>query len=233
MKTIKLICLANIHQIHKDYFLLFYTISSFFEQAFARCLLLFNKTWKEMRACDIDFQVVSSVVSQQISQSLDDIYLTNSSSTISINKIIITPYSPSINQATLSPMMKSNMNTSLTSAILQKFTFDYFSERLNNNNYKDVCRRRNEKELKREETTMKLPIVEYEYPLIEEEEEMKFMIFRTLKERLRSHVESLTRQARLKTMKNGHQFMTIESRTGTKKTKSNSFIRYIINILSK
>lgn len=50
--------LANRHQIHKDYFLLFYTISSFFEQAFVRCLLLFNKTWKEMRACDADFQVV-------------------------------------------------------------------------------------------------------------------------------------------------------------------------------
>ncbi|CAF3189028.1 unnamed protein product, partial [Rotaria sp. Silwood2] len=47
----------NRHQIHKDYFLLFYTISSFFEQAFVRCLLLFNKTWKEMRACDVDFQV--------------------------------------------------------------------------------------------------------------------------------------------------------------------------------
>ena len=47
-------------------------------------------------------------------------------------------------------------------------------------------------------------------------------VFRILKERLRSHVETLTRQARLKTMKNGHQFMTIESRVGAKKTKSNS-----------
>ena len=44
--------------------------------------------------------------------------------------------------------------------------------------------------------------------------------FRTLKERLRSHVESLTRQARLKTMKKGQIFMTIESRPGAKKTKS-------------
>ena len=52
-----------------------------------------------------------------------------------------------------------------------------------------------------------------------------FLSFRTLKERLRAHVESLTRQARLKTMKNGHQFMTIESRVGAKKTKSNPFVR--------
>ncbi len=52
------------------------------------------------------------------------------------------------------------MNTSLTSIILQKFTFDYFSERLNTNNYKDICKRRADQELKREETIMKLPIVE-------------------------------------------------------------------------
>jgi hypothetical protein len=59
-------------------------------------------------------------------------------------------------------MIKSIMNTSSTSTILQKFTFDYFSERLNTNNYKDICRRRDEQELKREETIMKLPIVEYD-----------------------------------------------------------------------
>jgi len=146
--------LATHHQIHKDYFLLFYTISSFFEQAFVRCLLLFNKTWKEMRACDMDFQVVSSIVNQQICQSLDDISLINSST---INKTILIS---SINQISLSPNIKSTMNTSLTSIILQKFTFDYFSERLNTNNYKDICKRRVEQELKREETVMKLPIVE-------------------------------------------------------------------------
>jgi hypothetical protein len=50
-------------------------------------------------------------------------------------------------------------------------------------------------------------------------------LFRTLKERLRSHVESLTRQARLKTMKKGQIFMTIESRPGAKKTKSNLLIQ--------
>jgi hypothetical protein len=140
--------LATHHQIHKDYFLLFYTISSFFEQAFVRCLLLFNKTWKEMRACDMDFQVVSSIVYQQICQSLDDISLINSSI---------------INQTPLSPNIKSTMNnnTSLTSIILQKFTFDYFSERLNTNNYKDICKKRDEQELKREDIIMKLPIVEY------------------------------------------------------------------------
>ncbi|CAF5038088.1 unnamed protein product, partial [Rotaria sp. Silwood1] len=191
----------NRHQIHKDYFLLFYTVSSFFEQAFVRCLLLFNKTWKEMRACDIDFQVVSSVVHQQISQSLDDISLMNSSATIT-NKTIISSYSPLKTQTLLLPAIKSTINTSLTSIILQRFTFDYFSERLNTNNYKDICRRRDEQELKREETTMKLPIVE------------------TLKERLRSHVQSLTRQARLKTMKKGQIFMTYESRSGAKKTKN-------------
>jgi hypothetical protein len=146
--------LATRHQIHKDYFLLFYTISSFFEQAFVRCLLLFNKTWKEMRACDMDFQVVSSIVYQQICQSLDDISLINSST---INKTILIS---SINQTSLSSNIKSTMNTSLTSIILQKFTFDYFSERLNTNNYKDICKRRVEQELKREETVMKLPIVE-------------------------------------------------------------------------
>ena len=161
----KSIRLATIQQKHKDYFLLFYTASFFFEQAFARCLLLFNKTWKEMRACDVDFSVVSSVVSQQISQSLDDIYLTNTSTSTStlVNKTVTTPFSPSINQAILSPMSKANLNNSFTSTPLQKFTFDYFSERLNANNYKNICRRRDEKELRREETIMKLPIVEYEY----------------------------------------------------------------------
>jgi len=63
-------------------------------------------------------------------------------------------------QISLSPMIKSTMNTSLTSVILQRFTFDYFSERLNTNNYKDICKRRDEQELKREEIMMKLPIVE-------------------------------------------------------------------------
>ncbi|CAF0860780.1 unnamed protein product [Rotaria sordida] len=200
----------NRHQIHKDYFLLFYTISSFFEQAFVRCLLLFNKTWKEMRACDVDFQVVSSVVYQQISQSLDDISLINSSTTVT-NKTIVSSYSPSKSQTLLSPVIKSTMNTSLTSVILQRFTFDYFFERLNTNNYKDICRRRDEQELKREETIMKLPIVE------------------TLKERLRSHVQSLTRQARLKTMKKGQIFMTYESRSGAKKTKNRSMFWQLLD----
>ncbi|CAF3368073.1 unnamed protein product [Rotaria sp. Silwood1] len=83
-----------------------------------------------MRACDVDFQVVSSVVYQQISQSLDDISLINSSTTI-INKTIISPYSSPKSQTLLSSVIKSPMNTSLTSVILQRFTFDYFSERLN------------------------------------------------------------------------------------------------------
>ena len=175
-----------------------------------------------MRACDNDFQVVSSVVFQQISQSLGEISLNNSlSTTVTINRTILSSYSPSINQTTFSPMAKSNMNTSLTSVTLQKFTFDYFSERLNINNYKDVCRRRDEEELKREETIMKLPIVEYDYLLIENNRKGFFLFFRTVKERLRSHVESLTRQARLNTMKRGHQFITIESQVGTKKGKSN------------
>lgn len=147
-----MIYLANQHQLHKDYFLLFYTISSFFEQAFVRCLLLFNKTWKEMRACDIDFHVVSSIVNQQISQSLEEISLINNNTN---NKTILTT---SLNQS--SSLMKSTMNTSLTSNILQKFTFEFFSERLNTNNYKDVCKKRDEQELRREEMIMKLPIVE-------------------------------------------------------------------------
>jgi hypothetical protein len=50
--------LADTHQIHKDYFLLFYTTTEFLEKSFVRCILLFNKTWKEMRACEVDFQVV-------------------------------------------------------------------------------------------------------------------------------------------------------------------------------
>ena len=100
------------------------------------------------------------------------------------------------------------MNNSFTSTPLQKFTFDYFSERLNANNYKDICRRRDEKELQREETIMILPIFEYEYLRMRHAEENS--------ECLRSHGETLARQARLKTMKNGHQFMMIESRVGTK-----------------
>jgi len=111
-----------------------------------------------MRACDVDFQVVSSVVNQQICQSLNDISLTNSSSLH--NKTITTPFSPSIDSNILSPTLKSMANTSFTSTNLSKFTFDYFSERLNANNYKDICKKRNEQELKKEESTMKLPIVE-------------------------------------------------------------------------
>ncbi|CAF5053012.1 unnamed protein product, partial [Rotaria sp. Silwood1] len=68
-----------------------------------------------MRACDVDFQVVSSVVYQQISQSLDDISLINSSTTI-INKTIISPYSSPKSQTLLSSVIKSPMNTSLTSS---------------------------------------------------------------------------------------------------------------------
>jgi hypothetical protein len=117
-----------------------------------------------MRACDVDFQVVSSIVYQQISQSLDEVCLTNSP--MIVNRTNSSSYSPSINQAILSPLIKSTMNTSLTSVILQRFTFDYFSDRLNINNYKDICRRRDEQEMKREESIMKLPIVEYELHLI-------------------------------------------------------------------
>ena len=80
----------------------------------------------------------------------------------SANKTIIPSYSPSKNQTISSPTTKSTMNTSLTSIALQRFTFDYFSERLNANNYKDICRRRDEQELKREESIMRLPIVEYD-----------------------------------------------------------------------
>ncbi len=61
--------------------------------------------------------------------------------------------------------------------------------------------------------------------------ENNFYFFRALKERLRSHVEFLTRQARLKTMKKGQIFMTIESRVGAKKTKSNYLITRLTNIL--
>ncbi|CAF2516118.1 unnamed protein product [Rotaria sp. Silwood2] len=67
-----------------------------------------------MRACDVDFQVVSSVVYQQISQSLDDIFLINSSTT-RINKTIISPYSSPKSQTLSSSVIKSPMNTSLTS----------------------------------------------------------------------------------------------------------------------
>ena len=103
-----------------------------------------------------DYQV-SSVVRQQIGQTLGDVGLTNSSISTH-NKTLI---SPSINQTTLSsPILKTVMNTSLTSGVLQKFTFDYFCERLNIHNYKDICKRRDEQELKREETVMRLPIVE-------------------------------------------------------------------------
>ena len=112
-----------------------------------------------MRAIDSDFSVVSSVVQQQISQSLDDIALINSSST-NQNRTLTSSYTNLLNTTPLSPSHKSIMNSSFSSSSLQRFTFDYFSERLNINNYKDVCRRRDELEIKREETIIKLPIVE-------------------------------------------------------------------------
>ena len=98
---------------------------------------------------------VSSVVHQQICESLDDMCLRNKT------------ISSSLNQLSLSPITKSPMNTSLTSIILQRFKFDYFSQRLHTNNYKDICRRRDEQELKREEIIVKLPIVEYELYIFE------------------------------------------------------------------
>lgn len=104
---------------------------------------------------------MSSVVQQQISQSLDDISLINASSSSFHNRTLVSPHTSSINLSTLSPIAKSGMNFSFNSTVLQRFTFDYFSERLNINNYKDICRRRDESEVKREELLMKSPIVEY------------------------------------------------------------------------
>ena len=132
-----------------------------------------------------------------------------------LNKTLVS----SINlSASSSPLGKSTMNASFTSIVLQRFTFDYFAERLNANNYKDVSRRRDELESKREEAMMRWPIVEYARKVTGTRHVL--LPFRTLRERLRPHVEILTRQARLRTMKRGQIFMTIESRVGAKKTKS-------------
>ncbi|CAF1464696.1 unnamed protein product [Rotaria sordida] len=133
---------------------------------------------------------VSSVVHQQICESLDDMCLRNKT------------ISSSLNQLSLLPITKSPINTSSTSIILQRFKFDYFSQRLPTNNYKDICRRRDEQELKREEIIVKLPIVE-------------------------SHAKFLTRQARLKTMKKGQIFMIIESRPNAKKSVKVNFLHQI------
>jgi hypothetical protein len=61
--------------------------------------------------------------------------------------------------------------------MLQRFTFDYFSERLNINNYKDICRRRNEQGLKREETIMRLPVVEYELEFLNKRKNLFIFVY--------------------------------------------------------
>lgn len=61
----------------------------------------------------------------------------------------------------MSPTHKNNLNSSLTNSTAQRFTFEYFCERLNSNNYKDICRRREELEIRREEFIMKSNAVEF------------------------------------------------------------------------
>jgi hypothetical protein len=61
--------------------------------------------------------------------------------------------------------------------MLQRFTFDYFSERLNINNYKDICRRRNEQGLKREETIMRVPVVEYELEFLNKRKNLFIFVY--------------------------------------------------------
>ena len=51
---------------------------------------------------------------------------------------------------------------------------------------------------------------------------VSFRFSSALRERLRSNVELWTRQARLQQLKKGQVFMTVETRPGAKKHKSNS-----------
>ncbi|CAF0918446.1 unnamed protein product [Didymodactylos carnosus] len=187
----------------EHYFLLFYTIPSFFEQCFVRCTSLFNKTWKEMRAKQSDFDIVVPVIKEQIFNSLSDVTLnTNDLKNTAIKKVLPS-YSPSMVLTPLSPVSSTmHILTSAVSPITRRFTFEYFCDRLNFYNYKEISKISDESELEREKGVMKLPVVE------------------TLKEHLRPHVESLTRQARLRTMKKGQIFMTYENRTGVKKIKN-------------
>ena len=50
---------------------LFFTHDSPFEECFCICIVLLNKTWKEMRATSEDFGKVASVVREQIVRALD------------------------------------------------------------------------------------------------------------------------------------------------------------------
>ncbi|VEN41849.1 unnamed protein product [Callosobruchus maculatus] len=50
---------------------LFFTHDHPFEECFCICIILLNKTWKEMRATSEDFQKVSSVVREQIARALE------------------------------------------------------------------------------------------------------------------------------------------------------------------
>lgn len=50
---------------------LFFTHDHPFEECYCICILLLNKTWKEMRATAEDFGKVASVVREQISRALD------------------------------------------------------------------------------------------------------------------------------------------------------------------
>lgn len=56
----------------QTYHPLFFTHDHPFEELFCICIVLLNKTWKEMRATTEDFIKVSSVVREQISRALSD-----------------------------------------------------------------------------------------------------------------------------------------------------------------
>lgn len=57
--------------VSKSYHPMFFAMEDSFEEFFCHCIKLFHKTWKEMKACYVDFPKVMSVVEEQIRQALE------------------------------------------------------------------------------------------------------------------------------------------------------------------
>ncbi|XP_071824583.1 engulfment and cell motility protein 1-like isoform X2 [Apostichopus japonicus] len=53
-----------------SYHPMFFAMEDSFEEFFCHCIKLFHKTWKEMKACHVDFPKVMSVVKEQITEAL-------------------------------------------------------------------------------------------------------------------------------------------------------------------
>lgn len=75
IELVKLLCdILRIGELHNEqgqtYHAMFFTHDHPFEELFCVCIVLLNKTWKEMRATTEDFNKVFSVVKEQITRAL-------------------------------------------------------------------------------------------------------------------------------------------------------------------